>query len=95
MRKIIDNTRAVLECSRRLGKRLPDEGEIRVSFDDSIISDTAAEKTQDLAELGLTLAPWEYRVKWYGEDEATARRRCKELGRRGVRGLVEDVRTGS
>lgn len=89
---LVGIVRAVLECSRRLGERLPDEGEVRVNFDDSIISDTAAEKTQDLAELGLTLAPWEYRAKWYGEDEATARRRCRELGRRGVRGLVEDVR---
>ena len=30
----------------------------------SIISDTAAEKKQDMAEVGVTLAPWEYRARW-------------------------------
>lgn len=48
---------------------LPDEGDVRVNFDDSIITDTAAEKQQDMAEVaaGLML-PNEYRAKWYGES---------------------------
>ena len=43
------------------------------SFDGSIIQDTASEKQQDMAEVaaGLML-PAEYRMKWYGEDAATA-----------------------
>lgn len=59
---------------RMVGEQLPPEGEVRVSFDDSIITDTAAEKSQDMAEVSAGLmAAWEYRMKWYGEDEATAK----------------------
>lgn len=77
-------SRAVMQCARNLGESVPEEGMVHVTFDDSIITDTAAEKAQDMAEIGVTLQPWEYRVKWYGEDEATAKRRCKGLGRRGL-----------
>ena len=52
---------------------LPDEGDITVMFDDSIITDTAAEKAQDMSEVNITMNPWEYREKWYGEDEETAK----------------------
>lgn len=73
---------AALHCAREfLGESLPDEGEIAVNFDDSIISDTAAEKAQDMAEVGTTMNAWEYRMKWYGEDEETARRNAAEVGR--------------
>lgn len=66
--------RAAIHCANAfLGERLPDPGEIRVNWDDSIITDTASEKQQDLAEVGVTLNPWEYRMKWYGEDESTAK----------------------
>ena len=72
--------RAVMSVSRTFGENIPDEGLVRVEYDDSIIQDTAAEKAQDMAEVGVTLAPWEYRVRWYGEDEATARRLAAEIG---------------
>ena len=73
--------RAVMAASRSLGVGLPDEGEVRVTFDDSIITDTAAEKEQDMAEVsGGLMAAWEFRCKWYGEDEETARRLAGELG---------------
>ena len=66
--------RAVLAAERRLGVPLPDEGEVRVTFDDSIITDTTAEKRQDMDEVAAGLMePWEYRAKWYGEDEDKAR----------------------
>lgn len=67
--------RAVMAASRSLGtEELPEEGEARVTFDDSIITDTGAEKQQDMAEVATGLMEaWEYRVKWCGEDEATAR----------------------
>ncbi len=66
--------RAVMAASRALGAELPKEGEVRVTFDDSIITDTSAEKQQDMAEVAAGLIEaWEYRAKWYGEDEATAR----------------------
>lgn len=70
---IVRITRAMLQCARNLGVGLPDEGEITVKFDDSIITDTASEKRQDLSEVGVTMNAWEYRAKWYGEDEETAK----------------------
>ncbi|ANE22421.1 hypothetical protein AAY81_03990 [Denitrobacterium detoxificans] len=72
---ICDIVRAAVFCAKRhLGQaQLPDYVEVAVGFDDSIIQDTAAEKAQDMAELNVTLNPWEFRMKWYGEDEATAR----------------------
>ena len=68
--------RAVMAASRSLGAELPEEGEVRVTFDDSIITDTSAEKQQDMAEVAAGLMEaWGYRDKWYGEDEVTARSR--------------------
>ena len=76
---ITDIARAVMSVSRSFGESIPDEGSISVQYDDSIIQDTAAEKAQDMAEVGVTMAAWEYRAKWYGEDEATARARAAEV----------------
>ncbi|WP_239283469.1 hypothetical protein [Collinsella sp. An271] len=40
------------------------------NFDDSIITDTAVEKQQNMAEVAAGLMqPEEYRVEWYGESE--------------------------
>jgi hypothetical protein len=39
----------------------------------------AAEKEQDMAEVGVTMNAWEYRAKWYGEDEKTAKARARRL----------------
>ncbi len=72
---------ALLHMNRSFGKELADEGEIHVLFDDSIISDTAAEKAQDMAEVGVTMHAWEYRMKWYGEDEKTAKARARGFKR--------------
>lgn len=52
---------------------------MRVQYDDSIVQDTAAEKEQDMREVGVTMAAWEYRVKWYGEEESVARARAAEI----------------
>ena len=77
--------KALMHVSRGFGEELPDEGDIRVMFDDSIIADTAASKASDMAEVGVTMHAWEYRMKWYGEDEKTARERVQGLGVEGVR----------
>ncbi len=55
--------------------------EMKFVWDDSVIVDAEAERIRDQQEVsqGLML-PWEYRVKWYGEDEATAKQRLGELG---------------
>lgn len=41
--------RALMAAERGLGVELPDEGLVRVTFDDSIITDTTAGKRQDMA----------------------------------------------
>ncbi len=51
---------APLHMSRSFGKQLADEDEARILFDDSIISDTAAEKAQDTAEANVTMHAREY-----------------------------------
>ena len=73
-------SRAVLTCTRDMGVDVPDEGDVGVVFDDSIVQDAEAEKARDMREVvaGLML-PWEYRMRWYGEDEATARRNVREV----------------
>lgn len=72
--------RAVMAVSRGFGENVPDEGCMRVQYDDSIIQDVAAEKEQDMREVGVTMAAWEYRSKWYGEEESVARARASEIG---------------
>ena len=73
---ISDIARAIMCVSRGFGEEIPDEGVMRVMFDDSIIQDVSAEKAQDMAEVGVTMNAWEYRAKWYGEDEKTAKARA-------------------
>ena len=72
--------RAVMGVSRSFGESIPNEGCMRVQYDDSIVQDTAAEKEQDMREVGVTMAAWEYRVKWYSEEESVARARASEIG---------------
>lgn len=64
-------SRAVMACSRAMGADLPDEGAVRVVFDDSIVQDTASEKRQDMDEVAAGLMERdEYRAKWYGNAGA-------------------------
>ena len=77
---IVSIARAVMHASRSFGEGIPEEGEVHVQFDDSIIQDTAAEKEQDMREVGVTMGAWEYRMRWYGEEESVARARAAEIG---------------
>lgn len=55
--------------------KCPDEYEVEVSFDDSIIEDKASERQRDREDVSAGLmAKWEYRVKWYGETEDEAKK---------------------
>ena len=84
---ICDVSRALLACARNMGESIPDEGDVTVVYDDSIIQDTEAEKTRDMKEIAAGLQmPWEYRVRWYGEDEATARRNVASAVSRSAEG---------
>ena len=79
---ITDVSRALMACARGMGVPVPDEGDVRVAFDDGIIQDTEAEKKQDMAEVAVGLIlPWKYCSRWYGEDEATARRSIREVAK--------------
>ena len=57
-----------------------DASEVTVNFDDSIIEDSDAQRATDRQDVrdGL-MAKWEYRKRWYGEDEKTARAMAAEL----------------
>lgn len=74
-RAVEDIVRALIQAANRVGAGLREPETVTMRFDDSIITDTAAEKAQDLSEVNAGIMQrWEYRVKWYGEDEATARK---------------------
>lgn len=48
--------------------------EITIDFDDSIIEDKSAERQQDRQDVSMgVMQLWEYRAKWYHEDEETAK----------------------
>lgn len=51
--------------------------EATVNFDDSIIEDADSERQRDLQEVrdGI-MQKWEFRMKWYGENEETAKAMC-------------------
>ena len=48
--------------------------DVNIDFDDSIIEDKVSERQQDRQDVAMGVMPlWEYRMKWYGEDEETAK----------------------
>lgn len=48
---------------------------LAISWDDSLVTDKKTEREQDLQDLAAgIMQPYEYRMKWYGEDEETARK---------------------
>lgn len=49
------------------------------NFKDSILTDEEEERKQDRLDVGMgVMTLWEYRMKWYGEDEETAKARVNE-----------------
>lgn len=45
------------------------------TFSDSILTDEESERKQDIQDISLgIMQPFEYRMKWYGEDEETAKK---------------------
>ena len=44
------------------------------TWDDSVITDAETERMRDKDDVSMgIMQPWEYRAKWYREDEATAK----------------------
>lgn len=53
--------------------------EITIKFDDSIIIDEETERAKDLTDVNSgVMSKYEYRMKWYNEDEKTARQKVDE-----------------
>lgn len=60
---------------------LPDDLDVTIHFDDSIIEDVGAEKQRFLQEIRDGVRQkWEYRTQFFGEDEATAKAMTQETG---------------
>ena len=52
---------------------------VTCSFADSILTSEETERKQDAQDVAMgAMMLWEYRMKWYGEDEATAKARISE-----------------
>lgn len=70
-----DLVRIIIRLGIVLGNPLDIESEIRIDFDDSIIEDKEAERRKDIQDVSMgAMNLWEYRAKWYGEDEKTAKK---------------------
>lgn len=53
--------------------------EFNCKFNDSILTDEETERKQDMQDVAMGVMPlWEYRMKWYNEDEATAKSKIPE-----------------
>ena len=53
---------------------------INIDFDDSIIESKEQERLQDRQDMAIdVLSRVDYRMKWYGEDEETARMKIEEI----------------
>ncbi|MDD4390599.1 MAG: hypothetical protein PHW03_07335 [Eubacteriales bacterium] len=68
--------KAILWAGKEIiGQPINPDAKITINFEDSYIIDKESERLRDLQEIrdGL-MQKWEYRVKWYGEDEETAKK---------------------
>ena len=49
--------------------------ELSVNFEDSILADDETKRASDRQDVSMGIMPlWEYRMKWYGENEETAKK---------------------
>ncbi|MBQ6052547.1 MAG: phage portal protein [Clostridia bacterium] len=77
---IVNTVRAALHIGEKfLGKVFDKNSGIKVIFDDSVIEDKAAMQSRDLELVkSKIMAPFEFRMKYFGEDEETAKRILSE-----------------
>ena len=60
--------------------KLNEEARVTIDFDDSIIEDKTTERSNDRQDLAAGIMnDWEYRMKWYNEDEATAKKMLPKM----------------
>lgn len=63
---------------------------VNCNFADSILTSEEAERKQDAQDVAMgAMALWEYRMKWYNEDEATAKKRIAESATEGTTEVLE------
>ena len=81
LQSALDDLAYAMYCLATLYGLAPD-GEYHTTYvwDDSVIVDAEAERIRDQQEVnaGLML-PYEYRMKWYGEDENVAKKKLGEI----------------
>jgi A118 family predicted phage portal protein len=72
--------RGILYIGREiLGLPVKEDTDIEIKFEDSYIIDKEAERARDKDDVRDGIMPkWSYRMKWYGEDEETAKRMIAE-----------------
>ena len=64
----------ILRLGNVLGAGLNEDAEVVIDFDDSIIEDKATERKEDRNDVAMgAMALWEYRAKYYNEDDKTAK----------------------
>ncbi len=74
------------------GLNVPEDIEVEVEFDKSVIIDEDAEREKDRQDVRDSLmAPREYRMKWYGETEDEARAMIAEINGENVNLYGSDV----
>lgn len=75
LKETLDDLVAAMNVYADLYKLSPSgKYEINDVWDDSIIVDSETERARDLNEVRMgIMQKWEYRVKWYGESEETAK----------------------
>ena len=74
-RAIRDIVKAILWAGKNImGQPVNPEAEITVNFSDGYIVSDGERRAQDVQDVrDHLMQPWEYRMKWYGEDEETAK----------------------
>lgn len=81
-RALQDIVRAILWAGKNmLGQPVNPETAVVVMFSDGYIVSDDEKKADDRQDiLNGVMQRWEYRVKWYGEDEATAKANTQQTG---------------
>lgn len=72
---LTEMTSSILKLGKEMcGKNVNPDAKITIKFDDTMFSDEEAQRMRDLQEVrdGI-MKKWEYRVKWYGENEEKAK----------------------
>ena len=71
---LIELCRIIIRLGNVVGAGINENVDIDIKFDDSIIEDKQAERSADRQDVAMGAMPlWQYRMKWYNEDEETAK----------------------